>query len=148
MACDRLALGLNASRVPVATFAQRAPREAARPLAADQRRPGLVQHQPVQAGCQAVPPLLRHEPHRAYVRHPRGAAPGAAPRAGMYRQGYRYKKAGVGLLDLTHGNQHQADLFSQVDPRSKVLMVLDRANARFGRGSLGLASSAWRSSKG
>ena len=66
----------------------------------------------------------------------------------MYRQGYRYKKAGVGLLDLTHGNQHQADLFSQVDPRSKVLMVLDRANARFGRGSLGLASSAWRSSKG
>lgn len=66
----------------------------------------------------------------------------------MYRQGYRYKKAGVGLLDLTHGNQHQADLFSQVDPRSKVLMdVLDRANARFGRGALGFASSAWRSCK-
>ena len=68
---------------------------------------------------------------------------------GMYRQGYRYKKAGVGLLDLTHGSQHQADLFSQVDPRSKVLMdVLDRANARFGRGALGLASSALRPRKG
>jgi len=60
---------------------------------------------------------------------------------GMYRQGYRYKKAGVGLLELTHGDQHQADLFSKVDPRSKVLMdALDRANARSYRGTLGLAS--------
>lgn len=68
---------------------------------------------------------------------------------GMYRQGYRYKKAGIGLLDLTHGNQHQADLFSQADQRSKVLMdVLDRANARFGGGALGLASSARRPRKG
>ena len=63
----------------------------------------------------------------------------------MYREGYRYKKAGVGLLDLTHGDHQQADLFAQADPRSKSLMeVMDRANARFGRGALGLASSAWR----
>ena len=67
----------------------------------------------------------------------------------MYRQGYRYKKAGVGLLDLTHGDHQQGDLFAQADPRSKSLMeVMDRANARFGRGALGLASSAWRPRKG
>lgn len=67
----------------------------------------------------------------------------------MYREGYRYKKAGVGLLDLTHGDHQQADLFAQADPRPKSLMeVMDRANARFGRGALGLASSAWRPRKG
>lgn len=60
----------------------------------------------------------------------------------MYRKGYSYKKAGVGLLDLTHGNTHQADLFAGVDPRSAALMaVLDQANRRFGRGSMGFASA-------
>lgn len=63
----------------------------------------------------------------------------------MHRPGYRFKKAGVGLLDLTHGDVHQADLFAGVDPRSKALMdVMDRANAKFGRGSMGFASTAWR----
>jgi DNA polymerase V len=63
----------------------------------------------------------------------------------MYRPGYRYKKAGVGLLDLTAGSTGQGDLFSQVDPRSKALMdVLDRANKKFGRGTMGFASSGWR----
>ena len=33
----------------------------------------------------------------------------------MYRKGYAYKKAGVGLLDLVHGDTHQADLFGGVD---------------------------------
>lgn len=63
----------------------------------------------------------------------------------MWREGYRYKKAGVGLLDLTHGDVHQADLFAGVDPRSAKLMeVLDAANAKFGRGTMGMASAAWR----
>lgn len=68
-----------------------------------------------------------------------------------FRKGYAYKKAGVGLLDLVHGNTHQADLFAGVDPRSARLMeVLDQANARFGRGAMRFASShrvkpgAWR----
>lgn len=62
----------------------------------------------------------------------------------MYRAGYRYKKAGVGLLDLTAGDVHQADLFAGVDPRSQALMnVMDRANAKFGRGAVAMASSAW-----
>ncbi|QRD62778.1 Y-family DNA polymerase (plasmid) [Xanthomonas citri pv. citri] len=63
----------------------------------------------------------------------------------MWRQGYRYKKAGIGLLDLTAGDVHQGDLFAQVDPRSKALMeVMDKANAKFGRGSMAFASSAKR----
>jgi DNA polymerase V len=63
----------------------------------------------------------------------------------MYRKGYRYKKAGVGLLDLTHGDIQQADLFAQIDPRSQALMgVLDQANRRFGRGTMGFAATGWR----
>ncbi|KGM57473.1 DNA polymerase [Lysobacter arseniciresistens ZS79] len=63
----------------------------------------------------------------------------------MYRKGYRYKKAGVGLLDLTAGDSHQGDLFSGVDPRSAKLMeVLDAANRKFGRNAMSFASSAWR----
>uniref|UniRef100_UPI0039B0497E DinB/UmuC family translesion DNA polymerase n=1 Tax=Pseudomonas sp. K5 TaxID=1156313 RepID=UPI0039B0497E len=51
----------------------------------------------------------------------------------MWREGYRYKKAGIGLLDLTARDVHQGDLFAQVDPRSQALMdVMDRANAKFG----------------
>src|SRR5690606_23491367 len=60
----------------------------------------------------------------------------------MYRKGYRYKKAGVGLLDLTHGDSRQADLFAGMDPRSaKLMAVLDQANRRFGRGAMGFASA-------
>lgn len=63
----------------------------------------------------------------------------------MHRKGYRYKKAGVGLLDLTAGNVHQGDLFAGVDPRSKALMdALDMANQKFGRGTVGFASSGWK----
>ena len=63
----------------------------------------------------------------------------------MYRKGYAYKKAGVGLLDLTHEDTYQADLFAGVDPRSEKLMaVLDQANRRFGRGTMGFASAHGR----
>lgn len=63
----------------------------------------------------------------------------------MWRDGYRYKKAGVGLLDLSHGDTIQADLFSGVDPRSSALMsVLDQANRRFGRGTMGFGASGWK----
>ncbi|WP_239496487.1 DUF4113 domain-containing protein [Stenotrophomonas maltophilia] len=52
----------------------------------------------------------------------------------------------MGLLDLTHGDVHQGDLFAGIDPRSQALMkVMDQANAKFGRGTMGMASSAWRS---
>ena len=63
----------------------------------------------------------------------------------MFKKGYRYKKSGVGLLDLTHGDLQQADLFAGIDPRSAKLMeVMDAANRKFGRGSVTLASAAAR----
>ena len=63
----------------------------------------------------------------------------------MNRKGYSYKKAGIGLLDLTAGSSVQSDLFSQIDPRSKSLMdVVDKTNRKFGRGSMGFGSSGWR----
>jgi DNA polymerase V len=63
----------------------------------------------------------------------------------MYRKGYRYKKAGVGLLDLTHADTCQGDLFAGIDPRSAKLMeVLDKTNRKFGRGTIGFAASGWK----
>jgi len=63
----------------------------------------------------------------------------------MYRKGYRYKKGGVGLLDLTHGDIHQADLFAGVDPRSAKLMdTMDQVNAKFGRGAMVMAQTMRR----
>lgn len=63
----------------------------------------------------------------------------------MYRPGYRYKKAGIGLLDLAPADLHQGDLFSGVDPRAaKLMSVLDEANRRFGRGSMTFASAGRR----
>lgn len=63
----------------------------------------------------------------------------------MHRKGYHYKKAGVGLLDLTHCNIHQGDLFAGIDPSSAKLMeLLDQANRKFGRGTVGFAASGWK----
>ena len=66
----------------------------------------------------------------------------------MFKEGYTYKKAGVGLLDLTHGDMRQPDLFAGIDPRSaKLMAVLDAANAKFGRGSMTLGSTARKQEK-
>lgn len=64
----------------------------------------------------------------------------------MHRPGCAYKKAGVGLLDLVDSNVVQGDLFSpQDEPRAcKSMEVMDAINKRFGRGSLGMASSGWK----
>lgn len=61
------------------------------------------------------------------------AAVAAARR--LWRDGYRYAKAGVILLELRHEWQHDPDLFPSRDPqRSKVLMAtMDGLNRRFGR---------------
>lgn len=64
----------------------------------------------------------------------------------MYKQGYAFKKAGVGLLDLMDQDVVQSDLFAAPDePRvSKGMAVMDQINQKYGRGTLGLASSGWR----
>ncbi|NOS82790.1 MAG: Y-family DNA polymerase [Nitrospira sp.] len=68
----------------------------------------------------------------------------------IYRDGYRYKKAGVMFTALVPASQVQPDLFDQQDrPRSTRLMTaLDAINDRWGAGTLQYAASgltkAWK----
>jgi DNA polymerase V len=68
----------------------------------------------------------------------------------IYRDGYRYKKAGVMFTALVPASQVQPDLFDRQDrPRSTRLMTaLDAVNDRWGSGTLEYASSgmtkAWK----
>jgi DNA polymerase V len=61
----------------------------------------------------------------------------------IYRDGYRYKKAGVMFTALVPASQVQPDLFDCQDrPRSKRLMAaLDAVNDRWGAGTLEYAAS-------
>ncbi|HEX7817379.1 Y-family DNA polymerase, partial [Dyella sp.] len=64
----------------------------------------------------------------------------------IYRRGYRYVKSGVMLLDLRDKTVEQGDLFDGLPspataPRERLLDVLDRANARWGRGTIGLGNA-------
>jgi len=61
----------------------------------------------------------------------------------IYRDGYRYKKAGVMFTALVPASQVQPDLFDRQDrPRSKRLMAaLDAVNDRWGAGMLEYAAS-------
>ena len=61
----------------------------------------------------------------------------------IYRDGYRYKKAGVMFTALVPPSQVQPDLFDRQDrPRSKRLMAaLDAVNDRWGSGTLEYAAS-------
>jgi len=55
----------------------------------------------------------------------------------VYRPGFRFAKAGVGLLDLTRADRGQADFFHAQSAKSVTTMaVVDRINERFGRGAL------------
>jgi DNA polymerase V len=58
--------------------------------------------------------------------------------AGIWRDGYRYKKAGVILLDLHPAAAVQEGLFDKADtPRRTALMrTVDRLNTRFGRNTV------------
>jgi DNA polymerase V len=69
----------------------------------------------------------------------------------IWRPGFRFAKAGVGLLELTRFDCGQADLFTNETERSRRTMaVVDRINLRFGRdvmrfGAQGTATvHAWR----
>ncbi len=65
----------------------------------------------------------------------------------IYRQGYKYQKAGVMLSNLVSAHNRQSDLFSleSVDTKSDHLMqVIDQINARMGRSTLKLASEGFR----
>lgn len=63
----------------------------------------------------------------------------------IMKPGQQYKRGGVGLAELVRGGQRQADFFSAPDPRrERGMEVLDRINAKFGRGSLGIGTMGWR----
>ncbi len=75
----------------------------------------------------------------------------------IYREGYRYQRAGVVVLDLNPAGALTGDQFAPVAPagaarRARLLAVLDGVNGRWGRGTLrylaeGLAQP-WRMRQG
>ncbi|MET0311196.1 MAG: DUF4113 domain-containing protein, partial [Burkholderiaceae bacterium] len=120
--------------------------------------------------CSAVHVFISTSPHRMQDRQhsPTATLPlprptsdtrvlvNAAVRAlrGIYKQGHRYVKAGVMLVELQSGHQEQAslDLFDepeevQPDGRPNLMATLDALNDRFGRDTVGIASAAKRSTR-
>ena len=69
----------------------------------------------------------------------------AASRA-IWRPGYRYKKAGVMLLDLHPANRVQAGLFDRPDDARRIALMrtLDSSTARYGRDTLRFAAAGRR----
>lgn len=63
----------------------------------------------------------------------------------MMRKGQVYKRGGVGLTDLVRADQRQADLFFGPDvKRERNMDVMDRINAKWGRGTVGIGTTGWR----
>ena len=61
----------------------------------------------------------------------------------ILRPGLRCKRGGVGLADLMRRDA-QGDLFARPDPRrTRGMEVLDRINAKYGRGTVGLGLAGW-----
>jgi len=60
----------------------------------------------------------------------------------VFREGFRYSKAEVLLLDLSQSNEITGDLFAAAQPvaSEKLMGVLDAVNGRWGRGTMRLAS--------
>lgn len=57
----------------------------------------------------------------------------------IWRPGFKYKKAGVMLMDISPADSIQGELFPvepENDKRAQLMMALDGINARFGRGSV------------
>ena len=63
--------------------------------------------------------------------------------AALWRPGYRYKKAGVLLLDLHPANRVQEGLFDRKDDARRVTLMrtLDKLNSRYGRNTLTFAAA-------
>lgn len=82
----------------------------------------------------------------------------AAVKAGLrriYRPGYRYKKAGVILSEITSAGVVQAQLFAgalETEKSLKLMAAMDSINLRMGKGAIKLASDgveqSWRMNRG
>ena len=56
-----------------------------------------------------------------------------------------YKRGGVGLTDLVQAQARQADLFFGPDEKAeRTMAVLDKINAKWGRGTVGVGTVGWR----
>lgn len=66
----------------------------------------------------------------------------------LYRPGYAYQKAGVALLHLSDAATAQASLLATVPDNARLMQVMDRINAIWGRGTLRSAAEGidrrWR----
>lgn len=60
----------------------------------------------------------------------------------IYREGYRYSKAEILLLDLRKRGECTLDLFQEAQPEGtdRLMSVMDKVNARYGRGTLRTAA--------
>ena len=64
----------------------------------------------------------------------------------IFKQGYRYKKAGVTFLELVPAGRVQTGLFDQPDDARSIsrMHAVDELNARFGRGTIGFGTAGER----
>jgi DNA polymerase V len=64
----------------------------------------------------------------------------------IFKQGYRYKKAGVTFLELVPAGRVQSGLFDQPDDARSIsrMYAVDELNARFGRGTIGFGTAGER----
>ena len=54
----------------------------------------------------------------------------------IYRPGYAYQKAGIALMNLSGAEQVQLGLFTTSRDNTRLMQVMDRINATWGRGTL------------
>ncbi len=70
----------------------------------------------------------------------------------IYRPGFAYQKAGVALLDLSDAANRQMSLVSTAKDNTRLMQVMDRINALWGRGTLRSAAEGiekeWRMKRG
>lgn len=58
----------------------------------------------------------------------------------LFQQGVRYYRCGIGLIDLAANEPSQKDLFLEDPNRYELMACMDGINAKYGRGSIALAS--------
>lgn len=59
----------------------------------------------------------------------------------IYRSGYAHQKAGIVLMKLTDSANQQASLFGAHRDNDRLMAVMDRVNAMWGRGTLRSAAT-------
>ena len=71
----------------------------------------------------------------------------------IFRPGHRYWKSGVMLLDLSPKGAEQLSLFDAPTPlierrRTEVMRVMDQANSKWGKGTIGIGSAGLQGPRG